>query len=105
MTQQVSVARTVLYTLSKTDADAINKRRLDFAKYRAMNDHYEDTGYVAHTGNTAYAGDQLPAVVVAVHGEGSSVNLHVLLDGVDTYWATSVSEGEGPRTWSWPPRV
>jgi len=48
-------------------------------------------------------GEQYPAVVVRTFG-GTTVNLHVLLDGNDTYWATSRMEGDDPGQWSWPPR-
>lgn len=99
--------RIVLYTVNQDDADQINKRRSDFVEHR-RGESYEDTGHVAHVGNQVREGDVFPAVVIRVWGPGSvtpSANLHVLLDGVDTFWATSVSEGKGPKSWSWPPRV
>lgn len=99
-----TLGRVVLFTVSEQDADAINKRRADFAHHRT-GETYQDTGYVAHYGNTVRAGDVFPATVVRVFEAAGSANLHVQLDGTDTYWATSVSEGEGPRTWAWPPRV
>ena len=48
-----------------------------------------------------------PLVITRVWGdqEGSAVNGQVLLDGNDTFWATSRNEGEGPGFWSVPPRV
>lgn len=103
MTQTPTLGRVVLFTVSKEDAEAINKRRQDFAKHRRKYPLQEDTGYVAHFGNLVSEGDSFAATIVKVWS--GSVNLQVLLDGTDVYWATSVTQGEGPHTWSWPPRV
>jgi hypothetical protein len=106
----LSIGRTVLYTLNEDDAKAITKRRTDFVEHR-NSDGYADTGYVAHVGNQVRAGDVFPAVVIRVwgtpEGPNNSANLKVLLDGTDDFWALSVSEGEQgeQRKWSWPPRV
>ena len=60
-------------------------------------------------GNPVAIGDVYPAMVVKVW-EGTIVNLKVMLDGPDTYWATSVQYDEWtpgaeslptPRTWHW----
>ena len=85
-----SIGRIVHYTLSEFDADAIQARRTE-------------AGTVA---NTAAGGQIFPAVVVRTFG-GSGANLRVLLDGDDTYWATSRTEGEPGANgqWCWPPRV
>jgi hypothetical protein len=96
-----SVGRIVHYTLNQADADAINRRRADFT---AAESAAGRTGFVGHVGNSASEGDVCAAVVVRTWGY-PSVNLQVLLDGTDTYWATSRSEGDGPGHWSWPPRV
>ena len=60
----------------------------------------------AHIGNTAQAGDILPAVAVRIFGEGENppVNFQVFLDGNDTYWATSRVEDatQAQGTWHWP---
>lgn len=50
-----------------------------------------------------------PAVIVAVHGDGTCVNLKVFMDGqTQDLWKTSVQKaafyGEKGR-WDWPPRV
>lgn len=74
-------------TLSDYDVEAIQRRR-------------EDLGLV---GNAANAGEVYPAVVVRVWEP--SVNLQVLLDGEDSYWATSRVEGNEPGFWAWPQRV
>lgn len=59
----------------------------------------EDKTGVGH--NNAEA---VPAVIVRVWSD-TCVNLHVLTDGPNTLWKTSVSLGDGPSQWSWPPRV
>ncbi len=46
----------------------------------------------------------VPAVIVAVWSE-TCVNLKVIGDGPQDTWVTSVSEGTGERSWSWPERV
>lgn len=99
---QPTIGRTVHYQLSAHDAEAINRRRKDFHESRSADAH---TGYVGHVGNHAAEGDVYPAVVVRVWDESTvTVNLQVILDGTDTYWATSRAEGDDPGTWSWPPR-
>lgn len=103
---QPTKGRTVLYKLSQYDADAINQNRKDAGAFnRSIQVKPEPgergrSGHLLHTGNQVSEGDVFPAVVVA--GWGASVNLYVLLDGNDTYWATSRAEGDGPGFWSWP---
>ena len=104
----MSIGRIVHYTLSEHDAEAINRRRKDFREYTkdcTADGTYPAEGYVAHVGNDAKAGDQYPAMIVRVFEAAHSCNLQVFLDGTDTFWACSVSEGEGGRHWNWPPRV
>ncbi len=101
-----TVGRVVHYTLTEQDAESINQRRKDTTanlgsiKTNAL-------GYVAHIGNKAEAGQVLPMTIVRVWGTTpeSSVNGQVLLDGNDTLWVTSRSQGEGQGRWSWPPLV
>lgn len=101
-----SVGRIVHYRLTEQDAEAINKRRLDFSRYR-LTESYTDTGYQAHYGNVAAAGDVYPAGIVRVWGTGETAacNLRVWLDGTDDLWALSRVQGDGDGQWSWPPRV
>jgi hypothetical protein len=107
---QPTIGRIVHYTLTQYDADAINKQRANFEAHRRSlagtpdPGHRGATGHVAHLGNQASAGDVCPAMVVRTFG-GPAANLQVHLDGTDTYWATSRTEGDGPGTWAWPPRV
>lgn len=103
MTQTPSLGRVVHFTVSQEDADKINKRREDFAKHYRKHPSIEPTGYVAHYGNQVRSGDVFAATIVRVFP--TAINLQVLLDGNDTYWATSVPEGEGLHTWTWPPKV
>jgi hypothetical protein len=95
-----SVGRIVHYQLTESDAEAINRRRADFAASPPAN-----TGFQAHVGNRAEEGQVLPAMVVRTFGGDAAINLQVQLDGTDTYWATSRSEGDRPGGWIWPPRV
>lgn len=103
-----TVGRIVHYTLSEQDADAINRRRKDAAN-NATAIREDATGYIAHTGNQVEAGQVYPLVITRVWGDqpGSAVNGQVLLDGNDTFWATSTSLGEvgDQRKYVWPPRV
>lgn len=94
-----TIGRVVHYKLSEQDVDAINRRRRDFAAAQSGN-----TGFVGHVGNTVRAGNVFPAFVVATFG-GTAANLHVFLDGNDTYWATSREDGAEPGQWSWPTRA
>ncbi|MEU1810934.1 hypothetical protein [Micromonospora aurantiaca (nom. illeg.)] len=73
---QPTIGRIVHYTLSEHDADAIEARR----------------GGARGVNNRAEAGQTYPAIVVRTFG--GDANLQVMLDGPDTYWATSRGEGE-----------
>ena len=96
--------RIVLYTLSKQDADAQNKRRADAQKH--LQDHRENSnGVQIHVGNSLAEGDVYPMVITRVWNPGNpqtAVNGQVLLDGNDLLWVTSTSAGEGPCHFTWP---
>jgi hypothetical protein len=121
----ITIGRTVLYTLKEADAVDINRRR---TTGKEIADRIENNsvplqsmplgkpirtwplGAQAHIGNPAYNGEVYPMIVVRVwpdeygpHFDG--VNGQVLLDGNDTFWATSVKEGTEPGTWHWPVRT
>lgn len=109
-----SVGRIVHYRISAGDALEINRRREDaYAFRRNIANPAEPiepgrtgrTGHVEHTGNHVSEGDVYPAVIVRLFSPSSTVNLQVLLDGNDHFWATSRTEGENPGNWSWPPLV
>lgn len=110
MTGQPTVGRVVHYTMSQFDADAVNKRRADFQQFRSLHSGPSDPGqagadgHVAHVGNHVPAGLVCAAIVVRSFG-GDAVNLQVLMDGNDTFWATSRTEGDGEGHWSWPVRT
>ncbi|WP_371579484.1 hypothetical protein [Streptomyces sp. NBC_01314] len=101
--QRPSIGRIVHYRLSEHNAEQINQGRKDFHENgRAQ----AGSGFVGHVGNWAAEGDVFPAVVVQVFDEATvTANLQVLLDGNDTYWATSAAEGDRPGAWAWPGRV
>ncbi len=119
---KITPGRTVLYTLSAQDAEEITRRRTtgNSIADRIKEDKWP-VGAQAHIGNPVQAGDTFPAVAVRVSGEGDydpPVNLQVLLDGNDVFWATSrhedpdagkVSAGivaaHKPGTWHWPARA
>ena len=107
MSQTPAPGRIVHYKLSEDDALAINNRRRDYS--RASYDRFdagveEATGAQCHIGNGVRAGEWFSAIVVR-YWANDLVNLQVFLDGNDTLWVTSVSEGEGERHWQWPPRI
>lgn len=57
--------------------------------------------------NPANPGDTYPAMVVRVFESATDggANLQVFIDGQAQLWITSAKPGDGPGTWSWPPRV
>ena len=88
----------VLYALTEADASAINRRRRDFHESGSGDGH---TGFVGHVGNWVQEGYVFPAVVVQVHAESTvTCNLQVLLDGNDSFWATSRPEGTTAGQWT-----
>lgn len=101
-----SPGRIVQYTLSADDAVQVNRRRDDS---RTSGISGQKTGAVVHVGNAVSEGDTYPLVITRVWSdapdETTAVNGQVLLDGNDTLWATSVLQGEGPRTFREFPRV
>lgn len=116
MSEQVpSIGRIVHYRLSADDAVQINRRRTTSASIAerltfspgGLAPGAWHLGAQAHIGNEAKEGDVRPMMIVHCWGTTpeSCVNGQVFLDGNDVLWATSVSVGEGPHTWSWPPRA
>jgi hypothetical protein len=89
---QPSIGRVVHYQLSEDDAQLITHRR--------------QTVQGLH-GNFAQAGQIYAATVVQVWetNPNGACNLQVHLDGTDTHWATSRTEGTAPGTWAWPART
>jgi hypothetical protein len=95
----ISPGCTVLYTVTASQANAVNKRRSDAVRFPNP-----ETGQIIHVGNEVREGDVFPLVVVRVW-VGNRVNGQLFLDGNDHLWITSASEGAGPGFWFWPPRV
>lgn len=91
-----TIGRFVHYTLTEQDVSIISSRRASQSF---------PAGIVGRH-NPVSPGDTYPALVVRAFG-GDAVNLQVHLDGEDTYWATSRTEGEPGEQgrWIWPPRV
>lgn len=88
MTSQTpTVGRIVHYRLSESDVALIAAKRKAGGTF----------------GNGVREGDTYPMLIVRVWNP-TLVQGQVFLDGPDTLWATSVAEGDGPRTWSWPKR-
>lgn len=109
MSQVPSIGRIVHYKISEQDAAQINKRRKDAHNLNGAGVTLASQGLgpQIHIGNDVTAGDIYPALVVRRWSDvpTSVIQLQVFLDGNDTFWATSVPEGDGERQWSWPPRV
>ena len=97
----ITVGRVVLYHISHSDADEINRHRNSNTAHTDM----WPSGAQAHVGNTVYNGDTFPMIVCRVWGDSGLINGQVFLDGNDTYWATSRHEGTNPGDWEWPQRV
>ncbi|MDN4644936.1 hypothetical protein [Arthrobacter sp. PsM3] len=106
MTQAPTIGRIVHYTLTEQEAAHVNKRRADAKNLNGAGVTLasQELGPQIHIGNSASAGDVFPAIIVRVWPQ-SSVQLQVFLDGNDTLWVTSRTEGSGDGRWSWPPRV
>lgn len=103
-----SIGRTVHYTLDEHDANQVNRRRNDALQNTAAR---AADGAQVHTGNRAAAGQVFPLVITRVFAdpadvtEQTAVNGQVLLDGNDTLWVTSRTQGEGLGRWREPARA
>lgn len=101
--QGLTEGRMVHYVLTAEDAEAITHRRVRDAG------HSENwpVGAQAHIGNPVREGEHVPMIVVKVWDKGEngngSCNGQVMLDGNDSYWATSrlYDEEKNPGTWHW----
>lgn len=107
MSQKPSIGRSVHYRLTAAQAAEINRRRTTSASIAERIKHQVwPLGAQAHIGNSHTEGQVLPLTIVVVHDEPLvTVNGQALLDGNDTLWVTSASEGDQPGQWSWPPRT
>ena len=95
--------RIVYFVFDGQGADEVNRRRTTGASIAdRITASAWPVGAQAHIGSPVRHGDVLPAMVVRVH-DHHSVNLRVMLDGTDVYWATSVAfdPAKRPRSWHW----
>ncbi len=113
--QKPTLGRIVIFKLSEQNATEINRRRTtphsiaERVKLNWQNQVMWPLGAQAHIGTEVKAGDEFPATVVKVYEleateDEHDINLQVLLDGSDNYWARSVVEGDGEGQWHWPVR-
>jgi hypothetical protein len=100
----LTVGRMVHFVASESDCIQINRRRKDAldVRLRVVNNTWP-MGAQAHVGNSVEPGQHLAAVIVYVWNDSGLVNLKVLLDGNDDFWATSISfaESPSPHNWHW----
>lgn len=82
---QPTLGRIVLYTISDEDAAGIADHRVR-----------KNLG-----GAPIAEGDVFPAIIVRVWPD-ETVNLRVLLDGHDFFWAIARTETVGAGAWAWP---
>lgn len=97
-----TIGRIVIYVLSAEDAEKINKRRAD-AQIHMDRHRAASLGTMIHVGNDVHEGEEFPAMVVKTWGDqpDSYINIKVMLDGTDAFWATSRKVGEGPGFYRW----
>ena len=100
--------RVVYYVFSVGSASEVMRRRTtgpSIADRMHTDPPTWPVGAQAHLGTPIAAGDICPAIVVRVVDPAGVVNLKVLLDGSDEYWATSVAYVAGetptPHSWHW----
>lgn len=89
--------RVVYFVLNAAAVDEIMRRRTDgpsIAERMKLKTPTWPAGAQAHIGNPVVEGQICPAIVVAINSV-DNVNLKVLLDGSDVYWARSVAFHEG----------
>ena len=103
-----TIGLVVIYTLSPQDAEEINRRRTTGpAIAKRITENHWPLGAQAHIGNRVEQGMNFPMIIVRTWGDTpeSAVQGQVMLDGNDTYWATSRVCGEQAGMWHWPERV
>lgn len=111
-----TIGRIVHYTLGAQDAEAVNRRRTTGRDIAARMTSLAPAtqgerdifawpaGAQAHIGNDAHEGDVVALLVTRVWSP-TTVNGQAFLDGNDVLWVSSATEGTGPHTWCWPPKV
>jgi hypothetical protein len=95
--------RIVYYVFSEQAATEVMRRRTTGgAIAERIEQQAWPLGAQAHIGNPVSIGTIAPAMVVATF-DSDAVNLKVMLDGSDVYWATSApyDETKRPGSWHW----
>lgn len=92
------IGEIVLYKLSADDAEDINRRRKD-ARDNWGRIRDEKSGYQAHVGQTTEEAGNIFPMIVTLAWHNGMANGQVILDGNDSLWVTSVSEGDDPGEW------
>lgn len=83
------IGRIVRYTLDQADVNFITARR----------------AAAAIEANPVSSGMEFAAMIAFVGGNedtGTYINLRVILDGNDFYWAEQPDQGYGTGQWHWP---
>ena len=105
---QPTIGRIVIFKITEEQAQQINRRRTSGA---IISDKIKEDewpmGAQAHIGNSAFAGEEFPLVIVRIwpneFGSGiPGINGQVLLDGNDVLWVSSAGEGPENGQWHWP---
>ncbi len=86
----------VLYRLTEAEAQATNRRR-EHAQQNLEKMREERPGFQAHIGTYVETGVSVPMIVTVVWP--SAVNGQAFLDGNDSLWVKTVTEGEEPGQW------
>lgn len=94
--------RIVYFVLDENAKRHINRRYDDANSQAGIEMMMAKSGAQIHVGSRVLAGDVCPAMVTAVR-DGDVCNLKVMLDGNDTYWATSIPYADNrlPGSWHW----
>jgi hypothetical protein len=99
---KIMEGKVVHYILTDSDADAINSRHFAwFSEDKLMPGWVLINGSRStYGGNEVKGGDHCPGMIVKVwpheFGEGiHGVNVHILLDGNDSYWVQKVRFADG----------
>jgi hypothetical protein len=102
----ISIGRSVIYTLTEGDCQTINERRwLRVRELRSEASPKVDVNFVAKMATDFKGADPAPGMVfpmmvVKVIRPGV-LNGQVFLDGNDTLWVQNVTEAKDPRPGCW----
>lgn len=97
-----TIGRIVIYRLSGSDANEINRRR---TTRTSIADRIKAAiwpeGVQAHIGNPAMAGQEFPMIIVAIDPMSTGIRGQVFLDGNDVLWIRA-ERGFNAGDWRWP---